>query len=164
MNISDLKLLFDYNYWATSRILEACTRITPEQFHAPADLPYGGLHTTLIHILDAEQSWRMRLQHHSDAIELTTQLLPDLESLQKYWASDEAAMRDYLASLKDEDLPGLVRYQISDTEFRERIIWHCLVHVVNHGTQHRSEAAFLTTNYGSSPGDLDFTVFLLERR
>ena len=43
---------------------------------------------------------------------------------------------------------------------RDRILWHCLYHVVNHGTQHRSEAAALLTDYGSSPGDLDFTLFL----
>jgi uncharacterized damage-inducible protein DinB len=46
---------------------------------------------------------------------------------------------------------------------RERVLWHCLLHVVNHGTQHRSEAAAILTGYGYSPGGLDFTAFLNEQ-
>jgi uncharacterized damage-inducible protein DinB len=36
------------------------------------------------------------------------------------------------------------------------------MHVIMHGIQHRSEAAFILTGYGHSPGELDFGVFMQE--
>ena len=45
----------------------------------------------------------------------------------------------------------------------ENVLWHLLVHVVNHGTQFRGEAAVALTEYGQSPGDLDLLAFLRER-
>jgi uncharacterized damage-inducible protein DinB len=71
-------------------------------------------------------------------------------------------MRAYLAGLSDIDMENHLRYTTDEGLQRDRILWHCLVHVVNHGTQHRSEAAALLTDFGHSPGDLDFTVFLNE--
>ena len=39
-------------------------------------------------------------------------------------------------------------------------LWQALAHVVNHGTQHRSEAAVLLTDVGHSPGDLDMVDYI----
>lgn len=94
---------------------------------------------------------------------LAEDAFPTLDVLEQRWQEKERAMRDYLTGLSDDDLTDSVRYTTSEGQKRERVLWHCLWHVVNHGTQHRSEAAAILTGYGYSPGELDFTAFLNEQ-
>lgn len=163
MQIEDLRLLYDYNYWATARMLAAAKQVSAEQFVAPADFPYGSLRGTLLHTLEAEWTWRMRLQHDAPSADLLEADFPTLDVLAARWHDDEREMRAYLTGLDDAKLAGTVRYPIDDGKFRERILWHCLLHLANHGTQHRAEAAAILTALGHSPGDVDFTLFLNER-
>jgi uncharacterized damage-inducible protein DinB len=164
MNIQDIHLIYNYNYWANKKLLVASANVTPEKFTAPASFPYGGLHGTLLHILEAEWSWRALFQKIEDASELLPVDYPDLSTIETRWRAEETAMRTYLATLRDEDMESHLQYTTDTGIERDRILWHCLLHVVNHGTQHRSEAAALLTDFGSSPGDLDFTVFLNEHK
>jgi uncharacterized damage-inducible protein DinB len=160
MNIQDILLLYEYNYWANKKILAASAKVTQEQFTAPASFPYGGLHGTLLHTLDSEWGWRTLFQKIETASELLPADYPDLSTIERRWQEEETAMRAYLAALSDEEMEGHLIYIIDGGIQRDRILWHALLHVVNHGTQHRSEAAALLTDFGHSPGELDFTVFL----
>lgn len=164
MNIDDLCLLYAYNEWANQRILTAAAALAPEALRAPAvpDPGYGTLLGSLVHILDAEYAWRSLLQDGEWATELTPDDFATLDDLATRWCDESAAMRAYLGGLTDADMTGIVRYAIDEGKMRERVRWHCLLHVVNHGTYHRGEAAALLTGLGQSPGELDFTVFLLE--
>jgi len=163
MNIQDMLLIYEYNYWANKRILSACEKVTEEQFLAPANFPFGGLRGTLVHIMDAEFGWRMFFKDNDwSAPDLKETDFPTLAAIQTRWKKEEQEFRAYLATLSDEDMNGHRHYMNERGEARDRILWQCLWHVVNHGTQHRSEAAALLTDYGSSPGNLDFTVYLIE--
>jgi uncharacterized damage-inducible protein DinB len=144
-------------------MVAAGRKLSAEQFAAPAAFPFGGLRGTLLHILDAEWSWRLRLQHGAPSSDLLEADFPTLDALVTRWQDEEQEMRAYLGSLDDEKLAGTVRYPIGEGKMRERILWHCLLHLANHGTQHRAEAAAILTALGQSPSDVDFTIFLSER-
>ena len=163
MNIQDILTIYDYNYWANKRILTASEKVTEKQFLAPANFPFGGLRGTLVHILDAEFGWRMFFKDNNwSAPDLKAEDFPTLSSVQARASREEKEMRAYLATLSDKDMNSHKVYKNEKGEPRDFILWNCLLHVVNHGTQHRSEAAAMLTDYGSSPSNLDFTVYLIE--
>jgi len=70
-------------------------------------------------------------------------------------------MRAFLESLSDDELVESLNITRWDGVKVTMTRWHMLVHLASHSMQHRTEAAVLLTQYGHSPGDLDFLFFVL---
>lgn len=166
MNLDAIQTLYAYHFWANRRILDAAAGISPEQFLTSPGHGLDSLRAILSHCIDAEYGWRTLWEKATtDGFEaISPEDFPTFDALTQRWAQEEHSLRAYLAGLTDADLTGYVGYTAHDGTPRQRLLWHCLWHLVNHGTQHRSEAAALLSGYGCSPGDLDFTVFLNTRR
>jgi uncharacterized damage-inducible protein DinB len=167
MNIQDIKFIYEYNYWANRKILEAASTVTQEKFLDSAEFPFGiaqggSLRSTMLHVVDAEYGWRGFFEFKKFGEDLNADDFPTLKTLEKKFQEEEEAMRAWLDRITDDDINGKVTYTNDEGILRTRTLWHCLLHVVNHGTQHRSEAAALLTRHDASPGDLDFTFFLIE--
>ena len=160
MNTQDILVLYQYNQWANGKILVAARNVTQEQFLADASFPHGGLRSTLTHILFAEWIWRNRWEGTSPTVRLKPEEFPTLNSLLARWQEEEKKLMEYVEALTDERLAASFQYKNTKGVPKENILWHAMAHVVNHGTQHRSEAAAMLTDFGCSPGDLDMIYFL----
>jgi len=160
VNTNDILTLYDYSYWANTRVLKAAANVTADQFAAPFNLSHGSLRGALVHVLAAETVWRLRCQEgvSLSALPAESEFLT-LGSLRERWAAEETAMRSFLATLTDEKLAQNIHYKTTKGVPSENVLWQLLVHVVNHGTQFRSEAAIALTEYGQSPGDLDMLFY-----
>ena len=161
MKQSEILTLFDYNQWANTRILDTAGKLSSEHFTAPARLSFGSLRGTLVHTLTAEWIWRLRCQEGISPPALLSEAdFPTLEALRERWRDEDSFLRGYLESLSDDSLSQSVGYRNTKGNTYENILWQILVHVVNHGTQFRSEAAVYLTQQGHSPGDLDLLIYL----
>ena len=151
MHADDIRLLFDYSHAATARVLDAAGRLAADQWVAPAPIRGSrSLQHLLVHILDSELGWReaLRAERFGAVPDLDPEAFPDVATPAHVWHDDQATMRSWLATVDDASL--------SAPAVNGRPLWV----VVNHGTQHRSEAAALLTHWGQSPGDLDLTQYL----
>jgi uncharacterized damage-inducible protein DinB len=164
MDKNDITTLFEYNYWANARILNATARVTPEQFVAEAGQSHGSLRGTLVHTFGAEVVWRLRCQEGISPAALPSESeFPTPEVLSRRWKAEEQAMRSYLAALVDADLNRVVQYRNTKGIAFENILWNILAHLVNHGTQSRAEAGLALAAFDQSPGDLDMILFFREK-
>lgn len=161
MNKQDIIILYKYNKWANARILEAAATITQGQYLAEASFPHGGLRGTLVHILFAEWIWRKRWEGNSPTFRILPEEFQTFESLRVRWMQEEKLLMEFIESLTDERLNSPFQYSTTRGEPHEQVLWKAMVHLVNHGTQHRAEAAALLTDIGCSPGDVDMIGFLM---
>ncbi|MBI4304701.1 MAG: DinB family protein [Chloroflexi bacterium] len=164
MRADEVRTLFEYNYWANKRLQEVAAKAPPDELTRARGMNCQSVLGTLVHILDAEWSWRVGCQTGAWPEEdLSVQTIPDLAALGARWGQDAGEMRTFLAGLTDEDVGAARTFRSGPDREREWPLWQVLVHVVNHGTQHRAEAADRLTQLGQSPGSLDFIRFVSTR-
>ena len=89
---------------------------------------------------------------------LTPADLPTIAAVRHAGQDLAVARRSYIAGLDDAALAAPIRWQ-DGSETRTLLRWQGLVQAANHGTQHRSEIAAMLTDFGHSPGDLDFGLW-----
>jgi uncharacterized damage-inducible protein DinB len=153
VDVGDLRFLFDYDRWATERILGALERdggadeVTWSATNAIDERGLGGI---LVHHLGASLRWRHGLAETGETPRPERGPLPNPNEMRSLWEAEWVAFDVWLATRDDA---WLARTD-DGVPF-----WQMLAHVVNHGTQHRSEAAALLTAVGRSPGDLDMFDF-----
>jgi uncharacterized damage-inducible protein DinB len=154
MQPSEIRFLFEYDAWSTRRILDAAVGIDDETWSAPNAIDERGLGAILVHQLGAHQRWRHAISQSSGDPHPEDEPLPTLAELRGRWEQEWRDFDGFLDGV-DDALLAYVHEGIA--------VWQMLAHVVNHGTQHRSEAAALLTMAGHSPGELDMINFVEER-
>ena len=162
MNKQDILILIQYNAWSNAKILDAASNVKQAQFLAPALFPHGSLRGTLVHALSGEWIWRKRWEGIPQNPSLKPENFPTFESLRDRWAGEETRLMNFAANLTDEGLYRKFHYISTEGNPHERVLWEAMAHLVNHGTQHKTEAAAILTGMGHSPGDIDLIVFLNE--
>ena len=153
MNLVDIRYLFDFDRWATRRVLGVIDGLPESVWGGTGVIGDRGLGSILVHHLGAHQRWRLGLAGSDESPAPERGPLPSPDQLAAAWATEWDALEAWLPTLTDDWL----------AELGDGVpFWQMLAHVVNHGTQHRSEAATLLTAAGRSPGDLDMIFFAEE--
>ncbi len=156
--LESIRTLVGYNAWANAQLLTACTAVTPEQFTA-ADAGGESLRDCFAHISGAEWNWLHRWKEQPRPGGGPPEL-PTLAEVRDRWRDVTRHIEAFMMELDDAALARTVEYTNDAGERWAYPLSQMMLHVVNHGTQHRSEAAAMLTRYGCSPGDLDFLIYI----
>lgn len=150
--------MYDYNYWARDRQLNACLTLTKRQFMQPLESSFPSLRDTLAHMAGAEWLWLERWQGRSPTALPPADQFASVETLAGYWREVEHSLREYLTSLQEENLNRAVSYVNFKGETWSYPLWRTLLHVVNHQSYHRGQVTTLLRQLGADPVATDFLL------
>lgn len=155
-----VQTLYRYNAWANTRILDTTAQLSPQHFLASGGASYDSVRDTLVHTMSGQWMYLERWRGRSPRAMLETQQFPDLASIRARWDDIERETHAFVTALTDGQLAGVVEYTNVQGERWAYPLWQQMFHQVNHATQHRSETAVMLTQFGFSPGWLDFLYFI----
>jgi uncharacterized damage-inducible protein DinB len=151
MDVVSLNTLVRFHAWANERVLTAAEGLSDEEFRGPAPLDHGTVFETLRHLVDVDWSWRELCVGHDVGQTYAWDhgfALDDLPGIRAFCRKEDARLRAYVEGLDGAALAE----PVGSRPFPR---WLIIAHLVNHGTQHRSEVARYLTDRGHSPGELD---------
>ena len=154
---TDLATHLKYSAWASARLIEAASELTPEELSRPMNVSHGSLLGTLAHVYLGDRIWlsrmvdpepRKKLRDEGEEITLQT-LVRDWPALYDRWV-------DFAAGADPE---RMVAYHDTKGNPYETPVWQIVRHVVNHGTLHRGQVMAMLRQLGKVPPATDLIFY-----
>lgn len=153
MNHQDILMLVEYHNRSSAKIRETAALLSKEELMRAGEFDHDSAFQSMRHLVDVDWSWRQFCTGNNVGKTYYWDLVPmtNFAELSAAWEKDAGELLAYAQGMDDAALQEQVGLNAE-----ERVpIWRILTHVVNHGTQHRSELARYLTRCGHSPGEMD---------
>jgi len=160
MNADAFRHLYNYHFAENRKLWDSyITSLSPEHFTQPMAYSIGSVRNHVVHLMSVDDAWFGDLRGVESPKSLTPADSNDLNVLRTYWDGVEERMRAYLATLSDE---MLFQKPFAEGEDKDLILWQVLLHVANHGTDHRAQLLRLLNDLGVKTGPQDYIFYVYD--
>ena len=153
-----IRTFIEYHYTLTRRVWESIQHINDEQFVAEIPHSRGSIRNQMVHLATTDIRWLRGLQEDPGArqINFDPADYPTRQSAQALWESVAQEALDYVARLDDESM-------LHTRQGMGGPAWQALLHIANHGTDHRAQVLRALHDFDAPTFDQDL-IFHLWRR
>ncbi len=158
MNADAFRHFYAYHFAENRNLWERCVApLRDEQFTQEVGYSHGSVRSQIVHLISVDDTWFSALRGVDIPAPLNPADFADREAIRASWDRVESAMRAYLAELRDDRLLE----KPLEGEDADLVVWQVLLHVVNHGTDHRAQILRLLSDLGvrTHPQDYIFYVY-----
>ena len=158
----DIVALFEYDRWANRKVLDACRKLTAEQYVAEPVAGWSSVRSTISHIaLATEFNLRALAGDADDRIPTEAELVTvddGAQLLERVYRRFE----ELRPTLTPERLNTLLTLRAVGRTFTLPR-WAILRHIVNHSSYHRGQVASKLKRFGIEQSITDFFWWVIEQ-
>ena len=159
MNAHAFRHFYDYHFTENRNVWDSYViTLSHEQFIQTVNYSHGSVRDQIVHLMSVDDTWFSGLRGITIPEPLDPTTFEDRSIIRAHWDSVEQTMRDYLATLQDDMLLD----KPLDGEDKDLVLWQVLLHVVNHGTDHRAQLLRLLHDLGVKTTSQDYIFYVAE--
>jgi uncharacterized damage-inducible protein DinB len=158
VSVDTLRLQLDYSAWATQRLLDAATQLSPEELTRDFKTADKCVLDTLAHVYAADRVWLARVLAEPRATFIDPEDR-DLTLLQNEWPALQQRWKLWLRDFSDADVARKIFYHDTRGNPYVQPAWQIILHLVNHGTHHRGQISGFLRAMGHTPPPLDMIAY-----
>jgi uncharacterized damage-inducible protein DinB len=159
LSADTLRKHLDYTAWASARLVAAASALSPEELTRDFGTADHSVLGTLVHVYGADRTWLNRIRGHAPTRLIDPEKDMRFEVLRDDWPKLLEDWRVWAAGLTDESVDTPLPYRDMQGNPWETSAWQIVLHVVNHGTHHRGQAAGFLRAMGHTPPPLDLMAY-----
>ena len=160
MNASAFRHLYEYHFSENRKIWdEYIPSLSQEQFTQSMGYSHGSVRNQIVHLISVDDTWFSALRDLQVPEPLDPAKFDDRRLIRARWDTVEQHMRAYLADLRDD---MLFEKPFAEGEDKDLILWQVLLHVVNHGTDHRAQLLRLLNDLGVKTVSQDYIFYVYD--
>jgi uncharacterized damage-inducible protein DinB len=161
MNADAFRHFYDYHFTENRKIWDDCiTSLSHAQFTQDVKYSHGSARDQIIHLMSVDELWFGELRGAAPSEPLPPADFDDRKAIRTHWDSIEKNMRDYLAELRDDML--FDKPIKEPEEDKDLSVWQVLLHVANHGTDHRAQLLRLLNDLGVKTTSQDYIFYVYD--
>lgn len=161
MNAQAFRHFYDYHFSENRKIWDNYVApLSHEQFAQPVGYSHGSVRDQVVHLMSVDEIWFNELRGLEPSEPFPPANFDDRDIIRARWDSVEQSVRDYLAELRDDML--FDKPIEEPDEDRDLIVWQVLIHVVNHGTDHRAQLLRMLNDLGVRTTSQDYIFYAYE--
>lgn len=160
MNADAFRHFYDYHFAENRKIWnDYIVSLSQEQFTRKVGYSRGSVRNQIVHLMNVDEGWFSDLRGVETPLELEPADTDDRTLIRAFGDRVEQHLREYLAKLRDD---MLFAHPFTEGEDKDLVLWQILLHVANHGTDHRAQILRLLNDLGVETAYQDYVFYAYE--